>query len=88
MAASGKSERYVQKWFALCRHVDQPTVMDKLSEALWRFAFYTVATLYGLAVLWDKSWFADTLYCWVRARRGAASVILHAVGIPVSGVFA
>ena len=65
VAGTGKTERYVQKWFALRRHVNQPTTMDKMSEALWRFAFYTTATVYGLAVLWDKSWFADTMYCWV-----------------------
>ena len=63
--ATDKTERAVRKWFALRRQVNQPTTMDKLSETLWRLVFYTTATVYGFVILWDKSWFADTKYCWV-----------------------
>ena len=64
--ATDKTERSVRKWFALRRQLNQPTTMDKFSETLWRLVFYTTATVYGFVTLWDKSWFADTKYCWVR----------------------
>ena len=63
--ATGKTAHAVEKWFVLRRQLNQPTVMDKFCEALWRFVFYLSATVYGLVILWDKSWFWDTLYCWV-----------------------
>lgn len=60
--ASGLDAVAVQKWFHLRRQLNQPTVMDKYCEALWRFVFYSIATIYGFVVLWDKSWFADQRY--------------------------
>jgi hypothetical protein len=66
-ASNALSEAAVRKWFGLRRQVNQPTAMDKFCESSWRFTYYTIITVYGFVMLWDKSWFADTRYCWVRA---------------------
>ena len=63
--ATGKTPHSVEKWFALRRQLNQPTRMGKVRETFWRFVFYLSATVYGLVILWDKSWFWDTLFCWV-----------------------
>jgi hypothetical protein len=39
--------------------------MMKFCEETWRLLFYFIATVYGFAVLWDKPWFTDPLFCWV-----------------------
>ena len=63
--ASGKPLKYVQRWFRLRRALNQPTIMDKMSEAMWRFLFYSTSTIYGYLILKDKEWFWATITVWV-----------------------
>ena len=65
VAATGWAKNRVDRWFAKRRLVNQPSRMQKFCEESWRCLFYLTTTVYGLYVLWDKSWFADPLYCWV-----------------------
>lgn len=38
---------------------------EALHRASWRFFFYFNIFVYGVAVLWDKPWFAESIQCWV-----------------------
>ncbi|UJR14933.1 hypothetical protein I4U23_001915 [Adineta vaga] len=40
--------------------------LAKFSESFWRFAFYLGIFIYGLIILKDKSWIADTRHCWLN----------------------
>ena len=55
----------IKEWFELRRYLNQPTKMKKFQESLWRFAFYLIMWIYGLNVLYDKSWFWETKNCWI-----------------------
>ncbi|CAJ0959392.1 unnamed protein product, partial [Mesorhabditis belari] len=41
------------------------TRQKRILECFWRFSFYTFSWIYGLYVLWDKSWFWDVKNCWI-----------------------
>ncbi|XP_077174029.1 ceramide synthase 3 [Paroedura picta] len=55
----------VEKWFRRRRNMEIPTVHKKLQEACWRFVFYFLSSIGGLAILYDKPWFHDIWYVWV-----------------------
>ncbi|XP_041086822.1 ceramide synthase 2-like [Polyodon spathula] len=59
------SQRQIERWFRLRRNQDRPSNSKKFCEACWRFTFYMIAFLAGLAVLVDKPWFWDPSECWV-----------------------
>ncbi|XP_033761472.1 ceramide synthase 2-like isoform X1 [Pecten maximus] len=59
------STRKVERWFRMRRNQDRPSLMKRFTEAAWRFAFYFSVFIYGVVVLWDKPWFADSTNCWV-----------------------
>eukprot|EP00042_Codosiga_hollandica_P028714 m.152275 g.152275 ORF g.152275 m.152275 type:complete len:658 (+) comp52849_c0_seq9:2752-4725(+) len=63
--ASGKPLKYVYRWFRLRRALGQPTLLDKMNDALWRVALFTFTTLYAYFMLRDQPWFQDTNLCWV-----------------------
>uniref|UniRef100_A0A3Q3X755 Uncharacterized protein n=1 Tax=Mola mola TaxID=94237 RepID=A0A3Q3X755_MOLML len=52
---TGYSERQVQRWFRRRRNLDRPSVLKKFREASWRFTFYLLAFIAGLAALIDVS---------------------------------
>nr|XP_033781564.1 ceramide synthase 2 [Geotrypetes seraphini] len=61
---SGCSARQVERWFRRRRNQDRPSLLKKFREASWRFTFYLLAFIAGLAVLLDKPWFYDTQEVW------------------------
>jgi ceramide synthetase len=63
---TGLPQSFVHRWFEKRRRVGQPTQMMKFCEETWSLVFFFVATVYGFAALWDKSWLTDPLQCWVR----------------------
>lgn len=58
------THRQVETWFRQRRNQDRPRNTKKFCEACWRFVFYLVAFLAGLASLIDKPWFWDSKECW------------------------
>ncbi|XP_066465343.1 ceramide synthase 2 isoform X2 [Eleutherodactylus coqui] len=62
--ASKFTVRQVERWFRRRRNQDRPSLQKKFREASWRFIFYLVAFIAGMAVLVDKPWFHDLRYVW------------------------
>ncbi|XP_029436091.1 ceramide synthase 2 [Rhinatrema bivittatum] len=56
--------RQVERWFRRRRNQDRPSMLKKFREASWRFTFYLLAFVAGLAVLVDKPWFSDLREVW------------------------
>ncbi|KAA8591662.1 hypothetical protein FQN60_017036, partial [Etheostoma spectabile] len=61
---TGYSERQVQRWFRRRRNQDRPSLLKKFQEASWRFTFYLLAFIAGLAALIDKPWLYDLKEMW------------------------
>ncbi|XP_069074621.1 ceramide synthase 2 [Pleurodeles waltl] len=61
---TGHSVRQVERWFRTRRNQDRPSTLKKFREACWRFTFYLVAFIAGMAVLMDKPWFYDLHEVW------------------------
>uniref|UniRef100_A0A8C6TJ25 Ceramide synthase 2b n=1 Tax=Neogobius melanostomus TaxID=47308 RepID=A0A8C6TJ25_9GOBI len=61
---TGHSERQVQRWFRRRRNQDRPSLLKKFKEASWRFTFYLLAFIAGLASLIDKPWLYDLKEMW------------------------
>uniref|UniRef100_A0AAY5L006 Ceramide synthase 2 n=2 Tax=Esox lucius TaxID=8010 RepID=A0AAY5L006_ESOLU len=61
---TGCSERQVQRWFRRRRNQDRPSLLKKFREASWRFTFYLLAFIAGLAALIDKPWLYDFKVMW------------------------
>ncbi|XP_030640575.1 ceramide synthase 2 [Chanos chanos] len=61
---SGCTERQVQRWFRRRRNQDRPNLLKKFREASWRFTFYLLAFIAGLAALVDKPWLYDLQEMW------------------------
>ncbi|GAA6220614.1 ceramide synthase 2-like [Lates japonicus] len=61
---TGHSERQVQRWFRRRRNRDRPSMLKKFREASWRFTFYLLAFIAGLAALIDKPWLYDLKEMW------------------------
>ncbi|XP_036699194.1 ceramide synthase 3 isoform X4 [Balaenoptera musculus] len=47
------TERQVERWFRSRRNQDRPCRMKKFQEACWRFTFYLMITIAGIAFLYD-----------------------------------
>ncbi|XP_069555212.1 ceramide synthase 2-like [Brachyistius frenatus] len=60
----GISHRKTQTWFKHRRNQDRPSSTKKFCEASWRFVFYLVAFIAGLASLINTPWFWDHRECW------------------------
>ncbi|NXS10274.1 CERS2 synthase, partial [Neodrepanis coruscans] len=61
---SGCSVRQVERWFRRRRNQDRPSLLKKFREACWRFTFYLIAFIAGMAVIVDKPWFYDLREVW------------------------
>lgn len=61
---SGWTQRQVQRWFRRRRNQERPNKLKKFREASWRFTFYLLAFLAGLAALVDKPWFYEKEEMW------------------------
>lgn len=61
---TGCSERQIQRWFRRRRNQDRPNMLKKFREASWRFTFYLLAFVAGLAALIDKPWLYDLQEMW------------------------
>uniref|UniRef100_A0A8D2CEP7 sphingosine N-acyltransferase n=1 Tax=Sus scrofa TaxID=9823 RepID=A0A8D2CEP7_PIG len=61
---SGLSARQVERWFRRRRNQDRPSLLKKFREASWRFTFYLIAFIAGMAVIVDKPWFYDMRKVW------------------------
>ncbi|KAM3918071.1 ceramide synthase 2 [Leptodactylus fuscus] len=62
--ASKFTVRQVERWFRRRRNQDRPSLQKKFREASWRFIYYLVAFIAGVAVLVDKPWFNDLREVW------------------------
>ncbi|KAG7327505.1 hypothetical protein KOW79_009111 [Hemibagrus wyckioides] len=60
----GLTQRQIHNWLRLRRNQDKPSNTKKFCEASWRFVFYLIAFMAGLAVLIDTAWFWDHRECW------------------------
>lgn len=58
------TERQIERWWRLRRAQDKPSTLIKFCENSWRCIYYTYSFMYGVIVLWDKSWFWDIKNCW------------------------
>ncbi|XP_059835958.1 ceramide synthase 2-like [Hypanus sabinus] len=62
--SSSLTPRQVERWFRRRRNQARPSVLKKFREACWRFTFYLVAFVAGMAVIVDKPWFYDLRETW------------------------
>ncbi|XP_058521359.1 ceramide synthase 3 [Ochotona princeps] len=58
------TERQVERWFRRRQNQDKPSRMKKFREACWRFAFYLLINIAGVAFLYDKPWAYDLWEVW------------------------
>ncbi|XP_063055317.1 ceramide synthase 2 [Engraulis encrasicolus] len=61
---TGFTKWQVQRWFRRRRNQDRPNLLKKFREASWRFTFYLLAFVAGLAALIDKPWLYDVEELW------------------------
>nr|XP_022309190.1 ceramide synthase 2-like isoform X2 [Crassostrea virginica] len=59
------TERQVHRWLRRRSKQDNPSTMQKFTECSYHFMFYCAMFIYGLFILWDKSWFWETKNCWI-----------------------
>ncbi|XP_040267862.1 ceramide synthase 2 [Bufo bufo] len=62
--ASKCTVRQVERWFRRRRNQDRPSLQKKFREASWRFTYYLLAFIAGIAILIDKPWFHDLREVW------------------------
>ncbi|KPJ05826.1 LAG1 longevity assurance-like 6 [Papilio xuthus] len=53
------TERQVERWWRLRRSQDKPSTLVKFCENLWKFTFHSSNFVFGLCILWNKSWLWD-----------------------------
>ncbi|KAG5197941.1 hypothetical protein JEQ12_007631 [Ovis aries] len=58
------TERQVERWFRIRQNQDRPCKMKKFQESCWRFTFYLIITIAGIAFLYDKPWVYDLWEVW------------------------
>ncbi|XP_078321316.1 ceramide synthase 5-like isoform X3 [Crassostrea virginica] len=59
------TERQIHRWLRRRSKQDSPSTMQKFTECSYHFMFYCAMFIYGLFILWDKSWFWETKNCWI-----------------------
>ncbi|KAK3108214.1 hypothetical protein FSP39_003331 [Pinctada imbricata] len=63
------SAREVERWLRKRSQKDVPSAMQKFTECSWHFIFYSSMFVYGMVILWKKSWFWETKHCWINWPR-------------------
>lgn len=58
------SERKVERWLRMRRSQDKPSTLVKFCENAWRCLYYLCSFVFGVIVLWDKSWLWNINECW------------------------
>lgn len=58
------SERQIERWWRRRKAQDKPTTLVKFCENCWRCIYYTYSFVFGMVVMWDKSWLWDIKQCW------------------------
>lgn len=58
------SERQIERWWRRRKAQDKPTTLVKFCENCWRCIYYTYSFIFGMIVMWDKSWLWDIKQCW------------------------
>jgi hypothetical protein len=58
------SERQIERWWRRRKAQDKPTTLKKFCENVWRCMFYTYSFIFGMIVMWDKSWLWNVKNCW------------------------
>ncbi|XP_058150606.1 ceramide synthase 3 [Dasypus novemcinctus] len=58
------TERQVERWLRIRQNQDRTCTMRKFQEACWRFTFYLMITVAGIAFLYDKPWAYDMVEVW------------------------
>lgn len=58
------SERQIERWWRRRKAQDKPTTLVKFCENCWRCIYYTYSFVFGMIVMWDKSWLWDIKQCW------------------------
>ncbi|KFO20514.1 LAG1 longevity assurance like protein 3 [Fukomys damarensis] len=58
------TERQVERWFRRRRNQEKPCRLKKFQEVCWRFAFYLMLSVVGIAFLYDKPWASDLWEVW------------------------
>lgn len=79
---------FIKDWFRIRRVRKKPSQLQKFNESAWRFTFYLVVWIYGIYVLYDKSWVWDTNNCWINyPRQYVDTSIYHYYVIEISFYF-
>lgn len=59
------SVREVERWLRDRKKQSVISDITRFKECGWHFTFYLGLFVYGLVILWQKSWFWETTNCWV-----------------------
>ncbi|KAG7157369.1 ceramide synthase 6-like [Homarus americanus] len=60
----GWSQRKVERWIRQRTAMTRITKFTKFMECAWQCTYYTFIFIYGLYVMFGKSWMWDILHCW------------------------
>ncbi|XP_030757262.1 ceramide synthase 6 [Sitophilus oryzae] len=58
------TERQVERWLRLRKGQNKPSTLTKFCENSWRCLYYTFSFIFGITILWSKSWLWDINECW------------------------
>ncbi|XP_060725333.1 ceramide synthase 2 isoform X1 [Tachysurus vachellii] len=64
MKQSSLTQKQIEIWFRHRRNQDRPSNTKKFCEASWRFVFYLISFIGGLASLIKTPWFWEQKECW------------------------
>ncbi|KAK7081269.1 Ceramide synthase 5, partial [Halocaridina rubra] len=60
----GCSERQLERWLRQKAASMRTTEVGKFNDNIWQFVYYSLYTIFGIVVLWDKPWLWDIRHCW------------------------
>jgi len=58
-------EIVIESWWKARREQDKPTTLLRFYENFWRFCYHSLSFVFGLAVLWNKSWLWNVIHVWI-----------------------
>ena len=65
----GMTERQIERWLRRRKQMVQKSPVDKFTETMFRWTYYSGALLYGAIVVMSKPWFWDLNQCWIGYPR-------------------